>query len=183
MIYWGHVTVDLGDLQAGLGASWTSTGALLGLSLHPKREHARTALSQTEPSLDMESAPLPTDLHDQLQDALAGEWVEWTWSPQWSWGTPFQKRVWQELMRCPHGETWSYSDLARRMGKPTAARAVGGACGRNPFPLRIPCHRIIAADGSLGGFTGDLEVKRWLLMREACLSQDPDSSPNDNALL
>lgn len=81
-------------------------------------------------------------------------------------GTPFQLRVWQELRKIPYGETVSYQELARRLGKPKATRAVGQACGANPVPLIIPCHRVIAGDGSLGGYSSGLERKRWLLRHE-----------------
>jgi methylated-DNA-[protein]-cysteine S-methyltransferase len=84
-------------------------------------------------------------------------------------GTPFQRRVWQELQRIPRGQAISYKELAERVGKPKACRAVGQANGRNPIPLIIPCHRVIAADGSLGGYSSGLERKRWLLRHEGAM--------------
>lgn len=81
-------------------------------------------------------------------------------------GTPFQKRVWKELQRIPFGRTISYQELARRVGNPNASRAVGSANGRNPIAVIIPCHRVIAADGTLGGFGGGLDRKEWLLRHE-----------------
>lgn len=81
-------------------------------------------------------------------------------------GTPFQRRCWAELQKIPYGQTISYGEEACRLGKPTACRAVGGANGRNPIPVIIPCHRVIAADGSLGGFSGGLDIKRKLLAIE-----------------
>lgn len=82
-------------------------------------------------------------------------------------GTAFQQRVWQELRRIPAGETRSYGELAAALGKPTASRAVGGANGANNIAVLIPCHRVIAADGSLGGYAYGLEIKRKLLEKEA----------------
>ena len=82
-------------------------------------------------------------------------------------GTPFQQRVWDELRRIPFGETISYSELARRLGDHKLVRAVGVANGRNPISIVIPCHRVIGADGSLVGYGGGLERKRWLLDFEA----------------
>jgi methylated-DNA-[protein]-cysteine S-methyltransferase len=85
-------------------------------------------------------------------------------------GTPFQMRVWEELARIPFGETISYSELARRLGDPKLVRAVGVANGRNPISIVIPCHRVIGADGSLVGYGGGLDRKRWLLEHEAVAS-------------
>jgi methylated-DNA-[protein]-cysteine S-methyltransferase len=84
-----------------------------------------------------------------------------------STGTEFNQRVWQELEKIPYGETISYGELARRLGKPKAARAVGTANGKNPIPIVIPCHRVVAAGGKLGGYGGGLPLKRRLLDLEA----------------
>ena len=81
-------------------------------------------------------------------------------------GTAFQKKVWAALWRIPVGRTWSYGELARRIGQPGAARAVGAANGANPISLAIPCHRVIATGGGLGGYGGGLERKRWLRRHE-----------------
>jgi methylated-DNA-[protein]-cysteine S-methyltransferase len=81
-------------------------------------------------------------------------------------GTPFQERVWRALLRVPFGATCSYGDLARAAGRPGAARAVGGANHANPIALIVPCHRVIAADGTLGGYGGGLDKKAWLLRHE-----------------
>ncbi len=81
-------------------------------------------------------------------------------------GTAFDKRVLRALSTIPFGKTMSYRELAHSCGTPKGARAIGNACGRNPFPLLIPCHRVIRSDGTLGGFAGDLEIKRRLLAFE-----------------
>jgi len=81
-------------------------------------------------------------------------------------GTPFQEKVWEKLCDIPHGETISYATLARWVGKPKAARAVGGAVGANPVPILIPCHRVIGQNGSLTGFGLGLPMKRALLDHE-----------------
>ncbi len=81
-------------------------------------------------------------------------------------GTPFRLRVWRELARIPYGETISYIELARRVGNPKASRAVGGANGANPVCILIPCHRVIAADGTLGGYSAGLSRKENLLALE-----------------
>lgn len=81
-------------------------------------------------------------------------------------GTPFQLRVWAELGRIPFGQTISYRQLAERVGKPGASRAVGSANGANPLAIIVPCHRVIASDGTLAGFAGGVEIKRKLLDHE-----------------
>ena len=78
-------------------------------------------------------------------------------------GTPFQLKVWEALRGIPYGETISYRELSVRIGHPTAVRAVGGANGRNPIPVIIPCHRVIGSDGSLAGFSGGIGIKKMLL--------------------
>ena len=81
-------------------------------------------------------------------------------------GTSFQQRVWHTLRQIGRGQTRSYGAVAQAIGKPKAVRAVGGACGANPIPVFVPCHRVVAADHSLGGFSGGLDWKRALLRRE-----------------
>ena len=83
-------------------------------------------------------------------------------------GTNFQKMVWTELKKIPFGETRTYKEIAVAIGKPKAARAVANACGKNPYPIIIPCHRVVRSDGTIGGFTGDggIEKKRQLLRQE-----------------
>ena len=78
-------------------------------------------------------------------------------------GTPFQHKVWQELLKIPYGKTISYADLAKAVKNPKACRAVGSANGKNPIAVIIPCHRVIASNGSLGGYAYGLEVKKHLL--------------------
>src|SRR5690606_10642526 len=81
-------------------------------------------------------------------------------------GTDFQKKVWAAIETIPWGKTRSYGEIAAQIGHPGASRAVGAACGANPLPLFIPCHRVLAANGKVGGFTGGLDVKRRLLQLE-----------------
>lgn len=81
-------------------------------------------------------------------------------------GTPFQLRVWEQLLAIPFGETRSYGEIAQAIGQPEAARGVGAANGSNPIPIVIPCHRVIGASGALTGFGGGLDTKRWLLDHE-----------------
>lgn len=87
-------------------------------------------------------------------------------------GTAFQQAVWQKLREIPYGETTSYSEIATQLGKPTAMRAVGGAVGRNPISILIPCHRVLGKDKTLTGFGGGLPNKRFLLQLEKIDYQD-----------
>ncbi len=113
-----------------------------------------------------ESTDLLNETAAQLSAYFAGrlEGFDLPLSPV---GTAFQRDVWDGLREIPYGSTISYRELARRVGRPKAARAVGSANGRNPLPIVIPCHRVIASDGSLGGFGGGIEVKQALLDLEA----------------
>jgi methylated-DNA-[protein]-cysteine S-methyltransferase len=88
-------------------------------------------------------------------------------------GTEFQMKVWKELARIPYGKTISYTELARKIRNEKAVRAVGTANGRNPLSLVIPCHRVIAADGTLGGYAGGLEIKKRLLELESSAALQP----------
>jgi len=81
-------------------------------------------------------------------------------------GTPFQKSVWEELLRIPAGKTRSYGEIAKRIKRPKAFRAVAQACGANPVAIVVPCHRVVGSDGSLGGYSGGLHRKRLLLANE-----------------
>ena len=105
------------------------------------------------------------EVRAQLNAYFAGELTrfELLLSPQ---GTDFQQRVWQALRAIEYGRTESYGELARRIGDAKASRAVGAANGRNPLPIVIPCHRVIGNDGSLTGFGGGIERKRFLLALE-----------------
>lgn len=84
-------------------------------------------------------------------------------------GTPFQRKVWRALRSVPAGATCSYADIAERIGAPLAVRAVGAANGKNPIAIVVPCHRVIGKDGSLTGYGGGLDRKRWLLRHERAL--------------
>ena len=101
----------------------------------------------------------------QIEAYLKGELKDFHIPLRFS-GTPFQNRVWSELVKIPFGETRSYQDIAKAVGSPSASRAVGSACGKNPIPIVVPCHRVIAKNGGLGGYSGGLELKKELLKIE-----------------
>jgi O-6-methylguanine DNA methyltransferase len=103
----------------------------------------------------------------QLQRYAAGKEVRFRVPVTLLTGTAFQRQVWTALRRIPYGETRTYSWLARQVKRPRAVRAAGAACGANPLPILVPCHRILRTDGSLGGFSAGLPWKRKLLALEA----------------
>ncbi|AGC43468.1 methylated-DNA--protein-cysteine methyltransferase [Myxococcus stipitatus DSM 14675] len=113
------------------------------------------------------------DTQQQLGEYFAGKrrGFELPLAPQ---GTQFQCQVWLELANIPFGGTISYAELALRVHKPTATRAVGAANGRNPIPIVLPCHRVIGADGSLTGFGGGLPTKKFLLQLEGAMPRQVD---------
>ena len=113
---------------------------------------------------DRSVGPLPAVVR-QLEEYFAGSRREFDLTLHLE-GTPFQRRVWAALREIPYGATLSYGELARRIDKPKASRAVGHANGRNPISILVPCHRVIGTNGSLTGYGGGLDRKRWLLAHE-----------------
>lgn len=111
------------------------------------------------------------DMPERLRRYADGEAVDLGDGVRIATGTPFQRQVWQTLIEIPRGETRSYAWVAQRIGRPRAVRAVGHAVGSNPLPLLVPCHRVLASDGSLCGFGGGLEMKRELLSLEGVKTQ------------
>jgi methylated-DNA-[protein]-cysteine S-methyltransferase len=119
-----------------------------------------------------EAPPTTSALVEDVQRALDGYFARTLRRfdlPLAPAGTPFQQAVWKALCGIPYGETVSYAEIARRVGVPSAVRAVGAANGRNPIPIVIPCHRVIGADGRLVGYSAGLDRKRALLALEAPL--------------
>jgi methylated-DNA-[protein]-cysteine S-methyltransferase len=109
--------------------------------------------------------PLIKEAHKQLSEYFNGERKKFD-LPLRIDGPPFQTKVWNALMEIPYGETRSYKDIAVRVGNPSGSRAVGCANGKNRLPIIIPCHRVIAADGTPGGYGGGLNMKKFLLNLE-----------------
>ena len=134
-------------------------GALVGLYFegHKRRPAADTFGTRTDEGFE--------PVRQQLKEYFSGERREFDLplAPQ---GEDFSRRVWDLLTSIPYGETWSYGELARRLGDPALAQAVGAANALNPLSVLLPCHRVVAADGSLRGYAGGLERKRFLLALE-----------------
>ena len=114
----------------------------------------------------------PSGLTDALGRYFAGDLTAIDTIPVQTAGTPFQRDVWHALREIPCGTTMSYAALAARIGRPSAVRAVGLANGSNPVGVVVPCHRVIGSDGSLTGYGGGIERKRWLLRHEHALESD-----------
>ncbi|MBS2028663.1 MAG: methylated-DNA--[protein]-cysteine S-methyltransferase [Deltaproteobacteria bacterium] len=132
--------------------------------------HARMELelkrSTANADFELEEAVNPGGLTEAMARYFAGELAAIEALPTAAEGTEFQKAVWRALREIPCGETRSYGDLARRIGRPNAVRAVGLANGSNPIAVIVPCHRVIGSDGSLTGYGGGVERKAWLLAHE-----------------
>lgn len=136
----------------GFGDRWTGLRAFLG-----RRFGAIEWLPEkTRP-----------DTHRRVEDYLAGELTALDRLRTDAGGTAFQQQVWAALCTIAVGETVSYTEIARRIGRPTATRAVAGANADNPIAIVIPCHRVIHADGTISGYGGGVERKRWLLRHES----------------
>ncbi|MGH3621519.1 MAG: methylated-DNA--[protein]-cysteine S-methyltransferase [Sciscionella sp.] len=131
-------------------------GRLCGLYLDQQRHRP------AQESFGAPDAALFADTAGQMAEYFAGQRTEFD-LPMAFLGTPFQQRVWSALCEIPFGETMSYGELAKRIGRPSAARAVGAANGRNPIGIIVPCHRVVGSDGNLVGYGGGVDRKRYLL--------------------
>ena len=143
-------------------------GALAGVYMDTERLPAAVA-GAAAASQDGPDAAALAAAAAQLAEYFAGQRTEFG-LPLAMNGTGFQRRVWAALQEIPYGETVSYGGLARGLGKPSASRAVGLANGRNPIPIIVPCHRVVGSDGSLTGYGGGLDRKRFLLALEQRVS-------------
>lgn len=130
--------------------------------IDPKEKVKEEILSDIE----IANHPVLGMLKEQIEAYFLGKLRAFNLPLKEEFGTSFQKEVWNGLKTIPYGETRSYKELAEQIGRPKAVRALGGANGRNPFSIIVPCHRVIAADGSLGGYTGGLDKKEYLLCLE-----------------
>ena len=159
-LYWHEIDSAVGRLLlAGDGASLIHVGFQSGpRPLRPL------------PGWIADAAPFRAAIA-QLEEYFAGKRRRFD-LPLAPRGTEFQRRVWRALTEIPYGQTLSYGELARRIARPSASRAVGLANGANPLPIIVPCHRVIGADGSLTGFGGGLPIKRKLLALEGTAAEE-----------
>jgi len=143
-----------------------SSGRLRVIEWSEAEARIERALRRHGEGVVLERANNPHGLSDALRAYFAGDLRAIDDLPVAGIGTEFQRRVWDVLLTIPCGETLSYADVARRLGNPNAVRAVGLANGANPIGIVVPCHRVIGADGTLTGYAGGMERKRWLLRHE-----------------
>lgn len=154
MTYHTTVTSPLGDILLT-----TDDRGLTGINFQDAKGAKKPPRGSVESAASFEKAVR------QINAYFRGELKDFD-LPLAPAGTEFQRSVWKALCRIPYGETISYGELAKRLGKPTASRAVGAANGRNPLPIVVPCHRVIGSDGRLTGYYGGTYLKEFLLKLE-----------------
>lgn len=147
--------------------SWPNSKSSLKLKKHYKLEDSDFKfVNKNSLSIDDITQALLLSTIEQINEYINGKRKKFDLPLDLSSGTEFQQRVWKGLQKIPHGETISYATLAQRVNNPKGYRAVANANGKNPFSIIVPCHRVIASDGKLGGYTGGLDKKRYLLALE-----------------
>jgi O-6-methylguanine DNA methyltransferase len=165
--------VAIGSLHTPVGALWVACSERGVCKLILPSEGAEVALDRWlavhVPAHELvATSPLLEQTSAELSAYFAGTRQDFTLALDLR-GSSFHQRVWSALTTIPYGHTVSYGELARTLGAPQAARAVGAACGANPVPIIAPCHRVLGSDGSLHGFGGGLPLKAWLLRHEGVL--------------
>ena len=159
--YLNHIGSKVGTIRFACTSKHVISVAIGG-NTQSKLEELLISRNYT---LSYGSVPIIHKLKMELKEYFGGKRRQFTIPPLFQ-GTAFQIRVWQTLHSIPFGETITYGELAHLCGYPNASRAVGGAMAKNKIPIIIPCHRVLAANRKLGGFTGGLDVKRFLLHLE-----------------
>lgn len=161
------VQVDVIESPVGpLVAVVNEGGSLAGLEFADAPDRVERVLGRYR---DVAQGRDPLGMRGRLERYFAKDWTAFDGLPLAAVGTPFQQRVWRELCAIPVGKTVSYGDIAHRIDSPRGLRAVGLANGSNPIAIIVPCHRVIGSNGSLTGYGGGIERKRWLLVHEGAL--------------
>jgi len=156
--------------------------ALCALGFGDEIERTRAELERRFGGIQLMGAEERGEARRRLAAYVAGDLDALDGIPVDPGGTEFQRAVWAALRRIPPGQTASYAGLARVVGAPSAVRAVGTANGANPVPVVIPCHRVVRSDGSLGGYGGGLDRKRWLLDHEKARFAGPRAASTQRPL-
>jgi len=165
-------TLETATIDTPAGGFWLAArdGALVAAEFAERVPHRLSRLEARFGPLELRHAADPAGAASALRRFLAGDLNALEAVPLDAGGTPFQRDVWTALRRIPPGTTATYADLAARVGRPAAIRAVGGANGANPVAVFVPCHRVVGKDG-LRGYAGGLERKAWLLAHEETASR------------
>ena len=161
-LYLGHMPSPVGVLTL----AWDDGAALRALDFDGFDERFRYLLASHYGECRLVDGEIPAHFRTALESYFAGDLTSLDKLPVRTGGTGFQQQVWVALRGIPAGETMSYGQLAAKLGNPAACRAVGRANGSNPIGIVVPCHRVIGANGSLTGYGGGMERKRWLLEHE-----------------
>ena len=161
-------TIETAEVASPIGRITLAVrdGCLCALDFTEKWSRRRAALEKRFGQVEFRTATDPAGAASRLERYFAGDLGALASVPVDPGGTAFQRKVWSALRKIPPGCTVSYGELARTVGTPGAARAVGAASGSNPVGIVIPCHRVIGADGGLTGYAGGVRRKRWLLGHE-----------------
>ncbi len=164
-----RLAVDRIDSQAGPIAIVAGDAGLVAVDFGEPEDRLWSMLARRFGTVEPVPSRDPLGAASALRSYLAGRLDALDALPVDAGGTSFQRACWAALRTIPTGTTWSYRQLAAAIGRPAAVRAVGLANGANPVGIVVPCHRVIGADGSLTGYGGGLERKRWLLEHEGVL--------------
>jgi O-6-methylguanine DNA methyltransferase len=179
IVKWTQVLIETPD---GAFLSYYSERGLVSLSFPTTVSHSATGYKKVSASLTSQIRQWHQQTQNALRNSLSGRPAGTLPPLDWEGYTEFQKQVWTALINIPCGSTTSYAQIGSLLGKPKAARAIGGACGANPIPILVPCHRVVSATG-LGGYSGGLEWKKLLLGREQKNGALNRSTPNTHGSL
>lgn len=164
-LFLGHMSSPVGVLTLAWDGD-IKNGAIRALDFNGFEQRFQRLLATHYGQCQLKEAPIPAQFRNAIEAYFAGELTLIESLPVRTGGTPFQKQVWAALREIPAATTMSYGRLAQRLGRPGASRAVGRANGSNPVGIVVPCHRVIGSDGSLTGYGGGMDRKRWLLDHE-----------------
>jgi methylated-DNA-[protein]-cysteine S-methyltransferase len=160
-LYFDKVASEIGDIVLV-----TDGESLVALDYADYEPRMLKLLKARYGAFELKQVDNPGGFSDRVKAYLAGEFSSLDNIPVNTGGTPFQQAVWQALRTIPVGAVVSYKELAQRVGRPTAYRAVGMTNSRNPVAIVLPCHRVVGSNAALTGYAGGLERKRWLLLHE-----------------